>query len=221
MPPLRRSFTLPRKQWYLVYQTRDANYQPVYAVADRPDRPDDWSAPAPLLEKDEVAKWIDFWIIADTATVYLFYTRSHDEVVVRTTRVEAFPADWGAPQTVLAGVHEAVHVYKVAGQEAYHMIFELNENGARSFGLAVAEHLAGPWTRTESPYATGDLLQPSPDVPMWTEEVSHGEALRTGFDQYLEYDADHPIWLIQGLLGRDHVGPYEELPWRLGLIERQ
>jgi endo-1,4-beta-xylanase len=54
----------------------------------------------------------------------------------------------------------------------------------------------------------------------WTDEVSHGELLRAGYDERLEVTA-HPVqFLIQGLEAAQHQGEYPSLPWRLGLLRR-
>ncbi len=208
----------PQRTWYLIAQTRDANYQPVYATTRTITDPVSWSDPRPLLPKDEKPKWIDFWVICDATNAFLFYTRSHRDVYVRAAPLDAFPGGWGEGRKVFDDVHEAVHIYKVAGRDEYHMIYELNRGGVRSFGLATAGRLPGPWTRVTDDYATGDRLRPADGAAPWTEMVSHGEALRAGCDQRLEYDPANAPWLIQGLLKRDAQGPYPGLPWRLGLI---
>lgn len=212
-------FFAPQQQWYLIYQNREANYQPVFSTNRNLQYPQNWSAPQHLLAKDESAKWIDFWIIADDRSVYLFYTRSHQDVYMRSTSLDAFPHGWGQPQHMLEGVHEAVHIYRVTGQSVYHMIYELNTDGQRSFGLATASSLAGPWTKDGDSYAMASQLVYEGNQTTWTEEVSHGEVLRSGYDQLMEYEADDAIWLIQGLRKEQHQGPYPSLPWRLGLIQ--
>ena len=100
------------------------------------------------------------------------------------------------------------------------MIYELNVDNQRSFGLAIAENLAGPWNRTTDEYANGSQLWYPPNAEVWTEMVSHGEILRSGYDQRLEYDDQHPRWLIQGLLRSEYTGDYTQLPWKLGVIEK-
>lgn len=214
-------FFAPRGLWYLVYQTRDANYQPVYSVTKTIDRPESWSPPAVLVAKGEEAKWIDFWVICDETTAYLFYTRSHCDVYVRTTTLEAFPHGWSEGEPIFGGVHEAVHIYKVKGRDEYHMIYELNQQGLRLFGLAQAHHLPGPWEKVTDSYATGAQLSRGPGVARWTEMVSHGEMIRSGYDQRLEYDADSPAMLIQGRLDDAGDTPYPNLRWKLGLITRE
>lgn len=211
----------PQARWYLIAQTEDANYQPVFATTQDVSDPGSWTPPLPLLAKDEAAKWIDFWVICDTLRAYLFYTQAHQGVMVRTTTLSSFPQGWGPARKVMSEVHEAVHVYKVKGREAYHMIFELNHSGIRSFGLAVAGSLEGPWHRVQDHYATGQQLSAVSGGSLWTDMVSHGEAIRTGFDQHLEYDPENVRWLIQGLDDQDLVKPYPALPWKLGIISRK
>jgi hypothetical protein len=213
-------FFEPQKTWYLIAQTRDANYQPVYVTTATIERPDSWTGAAFLVEKDEKPKWIDFWVICDDRDAHLFYTRSHRDVYVRTTRLADFPKGWGAGRKVFSGIHEAVHVYKVKGRDAYHLLYELNHGGVRSFGLARSPRLAGPWEQVSEAYATGAQLRWAAGATPWTEMVSHGEFLRTGCDQRLEYDADRPALLIQGMMKADGGKPYPELPWRLGIIRR-
>ncbi|MHC4200237.1 MAG: non-reducing end alpha-L-arabinofuranosidase family hydrolase [Planctomycetota bacterium] len=214
-------FFEPRKTWYLLFQTRDSNYQPAYSTTGTIDRPESWSRPASLVKKDEGAKWIDFWVICDRTTAYLFYTRAHRDVFVRTTPIEDFPRGFGRPTKAFGGVHEAVHIYKAAGRDEYHMIYELNRKGQRSFGLAVASRLSGPWRKVTDRYATGAQLRHKGADARWAEEVSHGEAIRSGSNQLLEYDPAEPRFLIQGLLTTEHRGPYPSLPWRLGIIRRR
>jgi len=210
----------PQRRWYLIFQNRDANYQPAFSTTTSIARPESWSTPRPLIEKDAQAKWIDFWVICDKANAYLFYTQSHREVVVRSTSLADFPTNWGPAQVVLDGVHEAVHIYRVKDRDEFHMIYELNIGGIRSFGLAVADHLAGPWRKVTDRYATGEQLTPAADTATWPEMVSHGEVLRCGHDEQMGYEPNGCRWLIQGLLTEEMTGPYPSLPWRLGVMRK-
>ena len=208
----------PQEKWYLLTQTRDANYQPVFSTTTTLDKPDSWTAPQSLIAKDESAKWIDFWVICDDDKAYLFYTSGHDNVMVRSTTLDNFPNGWGAARVAFPGVHEAVHVYKAKGRDEYSMIYELATDGRRQFGLARATDLSGPWEKVTDNWATHAQLEYASGEKRWTDMVSHGEAIRTGYDQRLEYDADHPVLLIQGLLDSEYEGAYENLPWKLGLL---
>jgi hypothetical protein len=216
----------PQKLWYLICQTRDSNYQPVYSTTPTIDRPDSWSKPLPLVAKTDEAKWIDFWVICDESTAYLFYTRAHRDLYLMTTGLGDFPAGFANPRRVFGPVHEAVHIYRAQGLDQYHMFYETRVPGAedqRRWGLAVAENLAGPWRKVTDEFATGERLAYPPQTPetqKWTDEVSHGELIRSGHDERLEYDPAAPTLLIQGLPKGKHEGPYPDLPWRLGIIRQ-
>jgi hypothetical protein len=210
----------PQKKWYLLFQNRDANYQPAYSCNHNLTDEKDWTVPQPLLTKDNPQNWIDFWIICDQARGYLFYTEGHRGVMVRSTMLQDFPRGWGPAAAIFEGVHEAVHVYKVKGQNSYHMIYELSPPEGRCYGLATADHPLGPWRRVTDRYATGDQLRYPGGVKKWTEMVSHGEAIRSGYDQRMEYDPEDGRWLIQGILRADSHAPYPTLPWQLGIIEK-
>jgi hypothetical protein len=211
----------PQKTWYLLFQNRDSNYQPAFSTNKNISKPEDWSVSKNLLEKDSQKKWIDFWIIAHRKKVYLFYTEEHDGVMMRSTRIKNFPIKWGKSKKVFDNVHEAVHVYKVANKGQFHLIYEINQNGIRSFGLAEARHLKGPWKNKTNEYATGNQLIFRDNTRHWTDMVSHGEAIRTGFNQKMEYNPNNASWIIQGIQKSELNKKYELLPWHLGFIQRK
>jgi len=210
----------PKKKWYLVFQTRDSNYQPMFSTTTAIDKPESWSAARQLIEKDHKSKWIDFWVICDLKKAYLFYTQGHNGVIVRSTNVADFPAGWGPAKEVLRNIHEAVHIYKVKDRREFHMIYELNKRGMRSFGIATATRLQGPWRRVTDKYATGDQLNWANAAKPWTEMVSHGELIRTGYDEKMEYDPKNCRWIIQGIMKKDSNARYPSLPWKLGVIHK-
>lgn len=210
----------PQETWYLIFQNRNSNYQPAYVTNPDIFNPAGWSEAKNLLDKDTNRRWIDFWIICDAQHAYLFYTEAHRAVMFRRTSLADFPSGWGPAREAFIGVHEAVHIYKVAGRPQYDMIFERNTTEGRSFGLARSDTLEGPWNKVTDAYATGAQLAYSGPGEPWSEMVSHGEALRRGYDQQLEYDPADRRWLIQGLRHADATAPYPTLRWQLGIIER-
>ena len=209
----------PQKKWYLIYQNRDSNYQPVFSSNREITKPELWTPYKNLIQKDSNGKWIDFWVMADKKIVYLFYTEAHSGVMVRSTTVNNFPNGWGKSKKVFDDVHEAVHIYKVKNKKEYHMIYEMNKNGIRSFGLARSKKLDGDWEKVTDNYATGNQLQYSDDTKIWTEMVSHGEVIRSGYDEKMEYDPKNCRWLIQGILKSESHVAYPSLPWKLGIIK--
>lgn len=210
----------PQKQWYLVFQNRDSNYQPAFSTNKILADPESWGEAQPLIQKDVADKWIDFWVIADESKAYLFYTEAHKGVMVRSTDLDDFPGDWSLSEKIFDGVHEAVHIYRAVGRNEFHMIYELNNDGIRSYGLAMASHLAGPWEKVTDRYATGEQLVNPGESGQWTEMVSHGEVIRAGFNQSLEYHPDSCRWIIQGIMKNELTEDYPSLPWKLGVIKK-
>lgn len=210
-----------QNKWYLIYQNKDSNYQPAFSCNTDISNPELWSASKNLIQKDSKKKWIDFWIIADQTKVYLFYTEAHNGVVVRSTSLTDFPNGWSKGVKVFDDVHEAVHIYKVTDRSEFHMIYELNNEGVRSFGLAKANDLEGPWEKISDEYASGGQLEFVGDSKKWTEMVSHGEVIRSGFNQNMEYSPEECKWIIQGILKNELTDDYPSLPWKLGIITRK
>ncbi|MFB3829411.1 MAG: non-reducing end alpha-L-arabinofuranosidase family hydrolase [Bryobacteraceae bacterium] len=206
----------PQKKWYLIFQTRDSNYQPVYSTTQNMDAPESWSAPRPLVAKQDSGKWIDFWVICDETRAYLFYTRNQRDLYVTATALGDFPAGWGAARLVWSGLHEAVHVYKVEGEPRYVLLGENNVEGVRSFSLLTAPRLEGDWKLEESEFAFAGQLQFAGE--RWTGDVSHGELLRSGYDQKLEVKPGRMRFLIQGAAPGAPKEDYPSIPWRLGIL---
>ena len=211
----------PQKKWYLIFQTTDGWYQPVYSTTSTIDQPESWTPPKPLADHRDREKWIDFWVICDAGNAYLFFTRSHRDVVVMTTAIADFPSGFHDPRVVYSPLIEAAHVYRIQGAaERYEMLFELADGRLRKYGLATAGALSGPWRTETAEFAAGSQLSFESGMPAWTSEVSHGELLRAGYDERLEVAA-HPVrFLIQGMPAAQHEGDYPALPWRLGLLTR-
>jgi endo-1,4-beta-xylanase len=206
----------PQRRWYLIYQTKDSNYQPVFSTSSDLSRPELWTEPKPLVEKRESAKWIDFWVLCDQQFAYLYFTRAHEAVYVSKTPLQQFPSGWDPPKRIFGPVHESCHVYRAP--DRYIMLFETQTNDLRSYGLAEAPTPEGPWREADRAFATNLMLRFAPGVQHWTAEVSHGELIRSGFDERMQVDKAPLQFLIQGLEQGTHRGAYEELKWRLGVI---
>lgn len=211
----------PQKLWYLIYQTKDFNRQPVYSTTATIDDPESWSKTKNLIPREEPdVKWIDFWVICDETKAYLFYSRGRKDVYVRSTRIEDFPNGFGPGQLAFSPMPkpltEAVHIYKVKDKHQYHMLYETCREGSkeRRYGLAKAVNLLGPWQRVADDYAISDKLFFADDAQRWTYHVSHGEMIRSGYDQRLEYDPADSRFLIQGITPKT-----QSEGWRLGIFK--
>jgi endo-1,4-beta-xylanase len=231
-------FFEPQGKWYLIFQTilekpgaswpekielpgfAPSKYTPMYSTTCDITDPESWSEPRVLIDKKDPAKWIDFWVICDEERAFLFFTRDHLHMYWLSTPITKFPLGFDrlAKARGAGKVHEASCIYKVGGQEKYLMLFEQRRSrDVRFFGYAEADDLSGPWRRARRPFASSESLVFSDGVEPWTSMVSHGELLRSGYDQQMEiWSAEDIEFLIQGTTSIP--ANYHETRWGLGLI---
>jgi endo-1,4-beta-xylanase len=223
-------FFAPQHKWYLVYQTGAGGS---YSTADDPGRPDTWSAPRnfysamPDIIRQNIGSgfWVDFWVICTSVNCYLFSSDDNGHLYRSQTTVAEFPN--GFTNTVIAlsdpnrfRVFEASNVYRVEDTHSYVLLVEaIGSDGRRYFRSWTSPSLAGSWTGladTESnPFARSNNV--TFGTTAWTRDISHGEMIRDGIDQTLTIDSRHLRYLYQGL-DPTASGPYNRLPWRLGLL---
>jgi hypothetical protein len=220
----------PHEKWYLVCQASDPSWTPEYQAAysttsDLADA-NSWAALKPLglpRTPDDQAG-LDFWIICDEARAHLFFTTLDGQMWRSATSRATFPASWSEPEVALEGdVFEASHTYKVGGTDNYLTIIEAqNGHGWRYYKAYLADRLEGPWaplaaTKDEAFASMKNVEQPS---GRWTDSISHGELLRTNYDETPTVDPAELQFLVQGVLEKNREGKaYGQIPWRLGLLE--
>lgn len=218
----------PQKLWYLVFQGGD----PMYSTSKDISDPLSWSAPRPFYDViPEVVKqpdgnpaWLDFWVICDDQTCYLFFTNDNGAFFRAETPLERFPAGFHNTTVVIKGtredVFEASNTYKVAGTKTFITLIEAISPKGRYFRIWKSDRLNGEWT----PLGDGmNIFAGSDNVKFsakpWSEGVSHGEMLRGGADQTLTIDPCAPLkFLYQGLDPEGKIDDYLKLPYRLGVI---
>lgn len=227
----------PHKKWYLVCQViekgRKPALQPAYSTTENIENPNSWS-PATLLFSEQpkgVSQWIDFWVICDERRAYLFFSSLDGRLWRSSTDLSDFPGGFGPCEVVLTAdepawrLHEASCTYRIKGANKYLTIVEAIRkaapSGRRFYVAYVADRLDGGWTplaaSTEKPFASADnVVQPQPP---WTDNVSHGELIRAGYEESLTVDPGDLRFVIQAVLEKDAAGKkYGEIPWRLGLL---
>lgn len=219
----------PQKLWYLVYQAGP----PFYSTTANIEDPLSWSAPKPFFaETPEAitaatgeAAWLDFWVICDDALCHLFNTDDNGHLFRSQTSLEQFPNGFTGTTAVLSGprddIFEASMHYKIAGTGQYLTVLEAIGPQGRYFRSWVSDRLDGEWRPLADtnldPFAGAANV--AFDGPAWSEGVSHGELIRSGFDQTLTIDPCAPLqFLYQGLEGHPPGTEYIELPYRLGLL---
>jgi sugar lactone lactonase YvrE len=223
----------PHRKWYMILQVSDLSrkvqLQPAFCTTGTIDDPDSWSKPT-LLFKDAhpetVSAWIDFWVICDDRKAHLFFTSNNGLLWRAETPLANFPHGWSNPQVVLRGdIFEASCTYKLRGRDDYLTIVEAEtsrEGGWRYYKAYLGDSLEGEWKpladKWERPFAGPVNVTFSAD--RWTDSISHGELIRSGYDHRLEVDPKDLRFLFQGVLEKDRRGKqYGRIPWRLGVLE--
>jgi endo-1,4-beta-xylanase len=218
-----------QKTWYLVFQSGP----PMFATNDDPGDPTKWTSPAPFFAKtppivDQNGGWLDFWVICDAERCHLFFSNDKGRWYRSTTALAKFPYGFGDPVVVLedpeAGrIFEASNVYKIASTGKYLALieaFDKSSAGRRYYRSWVAETLDGPWTPMHesgtSPFAGRQNV--TFDGAAWTEDISHGEMIRAGYDETMAIDGAKLQYLYQGFDRAKNASDYNSIPWRLGLL---
>jgi hypothetical protein len=220
----------PHKKWYLIYQASDESwdpkFQPVFSSTANLEDPASWTPPQPLYEKaPKDQKWIDFWVICDERKAYLFFTSLDGNLWRSEAALADFPHGWSRPVLALhADIFEAGHIYRLKGLNQYLAVIEAQHGGGRYYKAYVADRLDGAWQPLaptfDKPFAGPANVRD--EGAHWTDSISHGELLRTGFDERLEVDPRNLVFLFQGVSKERMAGkPYGEIPWQLGLLKGQ
>jgi endo-1,4-beta-xylanase len=220
----------PQKLWYLVFQSGP----PMFSTNANPGDPKKWTSPQSLYPKtptviEENGGWLDFWVICDAKDCHLFFSNDHGRWYKSKTSIEKFPRGFGEPVVAMedaeAGrLFEACNVYKIKGQNQYLALveaFDKTSDHRRYFRSWTADSLEGPWIGLHndgaSPFAGKQnvTFQGEP----WSDDISHGEMIRAGYDQTMEIDGAKPLqFLYQGFLPGSDTSDYNGIPWRLGLL---
>ena len=221
----------PQSKWYLVYQAGP----PKYSTANDPGDPTAWTPPAPFFatQPATVAQngggWLDFWVICDAASCHLFFSDNHGRWYKSKTSIDQFPNGFGEPVVVMqdanAGrIFEASNVYRMSGTNQYLAIieaFDQTSNNKRYFRSWIADSLEGPWLpwQASGSYPFAGKRNVSFDGTAWTDDISHGEAIRAGYDETLTVEPCGLRYVFQGAdPTADNGGDYNKIPWRLGLL---
>jgi Glycosyl hydrolase family 62 len=226
-------FFAPQKKWYLIFQSG----QPQYSTTDDISKPDSWSAPTDFFPAEpasiaasrrEGGGWLDFWTICDDASCYLFFTNDNGSLFRSRTNLAAFPRGFDEPVVAMRStkeeLYEASATYRIDETRQYLTLVEaFGPDEQRFFRSFVSDSLDGAWrplaATFDNPFAGERNVVFESGTP-WTRDISHGELLRSGYDQTLGVSLANMRFLYQGVAPESSNVQYVRLPYRLGLLTR-
>jgi hypothetical protein len=225
-------FFAPQNKWYLIFQSG----QPQYSTSDDISRPESWTRPVNFFATQPetvrankgAGDWLDFWVICDDKNCHLFFTDDDGELFRSQTTVADFPNGFGEAVIAIQGSKETVFegssTYLIEETSSFLTLVEaFGPSGDRFYRSYVADTLDGEWKPLhdawDNPFAgMNNVTFANGDA--WTADISHGELIRTNYDQTPKISLNGLRFLYQGRDPKKAFADYFRYPYRLGVLTR-